>query len=473
MFPGCEGCIIKEICDEKEFAEITDICLHRCSLVPSGGFFIITHPKPVFIIKGGTPMKIFRGIFCVIVIVAFVFTLGILDPISNQVEAGGWKGKHKWKEKRIVAPKFRVDPFWPKPLPNNWFMGQVAGVSVDPTNDHIWVIQRPGSLAERDRGPTFDPPLSTCCYPAPAVMEFDQDGNLLQAWGGWADPGFLETRCIREQGCEWPVGDPDTDIEYNGSEHGIHVDYKGFVWIGGNAAVDHQVLKFTRDGTFVLQIGQAGVTGGSNDTGGAPNGTPLLGRPANMEVDPETDELYIADGYRNKRVLVVDADTGLYKRHWGAYGNVPDDTDLGPYNPLDPPAQQFRNPVHRVRISNDGLVYVADRQGNRIQVFEKDGTFVDEFFIDRNALGAGSASEVDFSPDKRQTFFYVPDSVDNVVWVLLRETGEILKTIGRGGRNAGMFKQSHSLAVDSKGNFYVGEVDTGQRVQKFKYLGRR
>jgi DNA-binding beta-propeller fold protein YncE len=190
-----------------------------------------------------------------------------------------------------------------------------------------------------------------------------------------------------------------------------------------------------------------------------------------MEVDPETDELYIADGYYNKRVLVVDAHTGMYKRHWGAYGNVPDDTPLGPYNPADPPAQQFRNPVHRVRISNDGLVYVADRQNNRIQVFEKDGTFVKEFFIDRNALGAGSACELDFSNDKRQKYIYVADSVDNVVWVLLRETGEILKTIGRGGRNAGQFKQSHSVAVDSKGNLYVGEVDTGARIQKFKHVG--
>jgi hypothetical protein len=413
-------------------------------------------------------MKIFRGIFCVIVLVAFVLTLGILDPTSNQVEAGG----------RKLAPKLQVDPFWPKPLPNNYFMGQIAGISINPANDHVWVLQRPGSLAERDRGETFDPPWSTCCTPAPSVMEFDQDGNLLQAWGGWSDPGFLTERCTPDPPmvCEWPTDGGSADIEYNRSEHGIHVDYEGFVWIGGQSAGDNQVLKFTQDGTFVLQIGKHGCNQGwetnpSNDTNGGLNGTPCLGRPAGMEVDPETDELYIADGYYNKRVLVVDAHTGMYKRHWGAYGNVPDDTPPGPYNPADPPAQQFRNPVHRVRISNDGLVYVADRQNNRIQVFEKDGTFVDEFFIDRNALGAGSACELDFSNDKRQKYIYVADSVDNVVWVLLRETGEILKTIGRGGRNAGQFKQSHSVAVDSKGNLYVGEVDTGARIQKFKYLG--
>ena len=409
-------------------------------------------------------MKNVRWIFGGIAILTLLVAPWLWDPISNQAEAADGKGKGK------VAPKFEVDPFWPKPLPNNWFMGEVGGVAVD-SRDHIWVIQRPGSLATRDRGPTLTPPLSTCCYPAPSVMEFDPDGNLIQAWGGWADPGFLTSRCTPAMGCEWPVDGGDPTIEYAQSEHGIYVDHNDFVWIAGQSGDDNQILKFTRDGTFVFQIGRHGTWLGSNDTHGAPNGTPVLGRPANMEIDAKTNELYIADGYRNKRVLVVDATTGLYKRHWGAYGNVPSDVSLGPYNPTAPPAPQFRNPVHRVRISNDGLVYVADRQNNRIQVFEKDGTFVKEFFIDKNTLGAGSACEMDFSADPWQTFMYVADSCNNVVWVLLRETGEILKTIGRGGRNAGQFKQSHSVAVDSKGNLYVGEVDTGMRLQKFKYLG--
>jgi hypothetical protein len=302
-------------------------------------------------------------------------------------------------------------------------------------------------------------------------MEFDKNGNLLQAWGGWADPGFLTERCTPAMGCDWPVGNP-ADIEHGASEHGIYVDHNDFVWIGGQSGTDNQILKFTRDGTFLFQIGRKGPYSplGSNDTNGAPNGTPVLGRPASMEIDYETNELYIADGYRNKRVLVVDVNTGLYKRHWGAYGNVPSDVSLGPYDPTAPPAPQFRNPVHGVRISNDGLVYVADRQNNRIQVFEKDGTFVKEFFIDRNTLGAGSACEIAFSADPQQMFIYVADSCNNVVWVLLRETGEILDTIGRGGRYAGQFKQSHSVAVDSKGNLYVGEVDTGMRLQKFKFL---
>ncbi|MCJ7785013.1 MAG: hypothetical protein MUP41_13865 [Desulfobacterales bacterium] len=180
--------------------------------------------------------------------------------------------------------------------------------------------------------------------------------------------------------------------------------------------------------------------------------------------------MYIADGYHNRRVLVVDATTGMYKRHWGAYGNPPLDGPLPPYDPTIVNSF-FRNPVHYVRISKDGLVYVTDRQNNRIQVFHKNGTFVKEFFIDRNTLGSGSAGEVEFSKDPGQTFLYVPDSCNNHVWVLLRETGEILYTIGRGGRNAGQFKQSHGIAVDSKGNLYVGEVDTGMRAQKFKFLG--
>lgn len=409
-------------------------------------------------------MKKARWIIGGIALLTFLVTPLLWDPIPNQAEAADGKGIGKGK----VAPKFEVDPFWPKPLPNNWFMGIVGGIFVD-SRDHVWILQRAGSLAERDRGPTLTPPRSTCCYPAPAVMEFDEDGNLLQAWGGWADPGFLTERCTPAMGCEWPTS--GTSVEYAVSEHGIYVDHNDFVWIAGQSGSDHQILKFTRDGTFLFQIGKKGLWGGSNDTNGAPNGTPLLGNPANMTIDRETNELYIADGYRNKRVLVVDATTGLYKRHWGAYGNVPSDANLGPYDPAAPPAPQFRNPVHKVRISQDGLVYVADRVNNRIQVFKKDGTFVKEFFIDKNTRGAGSASEIEFSKDPGQTFLYVPDSENNCVWVLLRETGEILYTIGRGGRNAGLFKQSHGVAVDSKGNLYVGEVDTGMRAQKFKFLG--
>jgi len=358
------------------------------------------------------------------------------------------------------APRFVVDPDWPKPLPNDWLVGQVAGVAVD-RHDTIWIVQRPSTLTVDEAGAAQTPPRSECCNPAPSVMQFDQRGNLLRAWGGSADPGFLTNRCTPAMGCEWPA-----------NEHGIFVDHNDNVWIAGNGGQDHQVLKFSKDGTFLLQIGKAGVTGGSNDTNGAPNGTPLLGRPADTEVDPATNEAYIADGYLNKRVIVVDANTGLYKRHWGAYGSVPDDANPGPYDPTAPAAAQFRNPVHCARIARDGLVYVCDRVNDRIQVFRKDGSFVDEFFIATQTLGNGSAWDVDLSPDRRQTFLYNPDGENNKVWILERASGDILSSFGRNGRSAGQFHWVHNLATDSHGNIYTAEVDTGKRAQRFVPKGR-
>lgn len=357
------------------------------------------------------------------------------------------------------APRFKVDADWPKPLPNQWLLGQVAGVAVD-RHDHIWIVQRPLSLTTDEAGAAQTPPRSDCCKPAPSVMTFDRQGNLLQAWGGPADPGFLTNRCTPARGCEWPT-----------NEHGIFVDHNDNVWIGGNGQPNHQVLKFSRDGTFLLQIGKSGLTGGSNDKSGAPNGTPLLGQPADIEVDPLTNEAYISDGYQNKRVLVVDGNTGKYKRHWGAYGTVPDDTNPGPYVPGQAPPRQFRNPVHCVRIANDGLVYVCDRVNNRIQVFQKNGTFVKEFFVETDTLGNGSTWDVDTSADNRQTWIYNPDGENNKVWILNRQTGAIAGSFGRNGRYAGQFHWVHNLAVDSHGNIYTAEVDTGKRAQKFTPVG--
>ncbi len=353
------------------------------------------------------------------------------------------------------APEFKVDPDWPKTLPNQWLLGQVAGVAVD-RQDTIWIIQRSSSLTADEAGAAQTPPRSECCFGAPAVMRFDAKGNLLQAWGGPADPNFLTSRCTPAIGCEWPT-----------NEHGIFVDHNDNVWIAGNGAGNHQVLKFTADGTFLLQIGRAGVTGGSNATTGGLNNTPLLGQPADVEVDPTNNEAYIADGYQNKRVLVVDGDTGQYKRHWGAYGSVPSDVNPGPYVAGQPPAPQFRNPVHCVRITNDGLVYVCDRVNNRIQVFQKNGLFVKEFFLDRATLGNGSAWDVDVSPERRQRWLYNADGENNKVWILERESGLVADTFGRNGRYAGQFHWIHNLAVDSRGNIYTAEVDTGKRAQKF------
>lgn len=353
------------------------------------------------------------------------------------------------------APTYRVAPQWPMPLPNQWLLGQVAGIAVD-RHDTIWIVQRPASLTADEAGAAQNPPRSDCCFPAPSVMRFARNGRLLQAWGGAADPNFLTTRCTPAIGCEWPT-----------NEHGIFVDHNDNVWIAGNGAGNHQVLKFSMDGTFLLQVGKAGVTGGSNATNGGLGGTPLLGQPADVEVDPDTNEAYIADGYQNKRVVVVDAQTGLYKRHWGAYGSVPNDAAPGPYVAGQAPAPQFRNPVHCVRIANDGLVYVCDRVNNRVQVFRKDGKFVKEFFTDRATLGNGSVWDLDVSPDQRQRWLFNADGENNVVWVLDRATGAFGNVFGRNGRYAGQFHWVHNLAVDSLGNIYTAEVDTGKRAQKF------
>ncbi len=329
------------------------------------------------------------------------------------------------------TPQFQVDPFWARELPNNWMLGQVSGVAVD-GQDHVWVLHRPGTLDARQRGEE-----GMCCVPAPPVIELDVDGSVLRSWGG---PG---------EGYEWPS-----------SEHGIHIDHEGHVWIGGNAADDAQVLKFTADGEFLLQIGRAGQSDGSNDTQD-------LGRPASILVDPETNEVYVADGYGNRRVIVFDAETGEYRRHWGAYGDTPGDAPLAAYDPDAAPSRDYRSPVHDVAIANDGLVYVADRTNNRVQVFHKDGTFVTEAFIRPETLGSGTASGVTLSEDPEQRWLFVPDGTNNVVWILDRASLEVRDHFGRLGKNAGQFYRLHNLAIDSRGNLYTTEVNVGQRLQKF------
>ena len=363
----------------------------------------------------------------------------------------------------VQAPRFEVDPMWPKPLPNHWLLGMTIGVSVD-AQDRIWIIHRGGSLERMENYLAANPPASECCMAAPPVLEFDEEGNLLAHWGG---PG---------QGYDWPV-----------SNHGITVDYKGNVWIGGNgrgaqvapptqaAALnesqpgggpfnDNMVLKFTQDGKFLMQIGHPGQSKGSNDLEN-------LKGPAKMFIDRETNELYVADGYGNHRVIVFDADTGKYKRHWGAYGHKPDDTSLGPYNPDAPPAQQFRNPVHCTELANDGLLYVCDRVNDRIQVFKKDGTFVKEAIIAKRTLGDGSVWDIAFSKDPQQKYIFLADGSNEKVYIMLRDTLEILTSFGDGGRQPGEFYAVHSIATDSKGNLFTTETYRGQRVQKFVYKG--
>ena len=335
---------------------------------------------------------------------------------------------------RAPSGGFQVDTSWPKPLPNNWILGQVAGLAVD-ARDHVWIIQRPKTLVDEEKGATSNPPRAKCCVPAPAVIEFDTDGSVLRAWGG---PG---------QGYEWPE-----------NEHGIYVDGQGNVWVGGNDPKDNQILKFTPDGKFLMQIGHAGASEGSNSR-------TQLGRPAHMQIDPQANELYIADGYGNKRVIVVDASTGAYKRHWGAYGKAPSDEKLPMHNPSSP---QFTNPVHCVRLAKDGLVYVCDRANNRVQVFRKDGTFVKQFVFEERTLGSGSSWDLVLSTDPEQRYFYLADGTNDEVRTVERDSGKVLASFGRPGRFAGEFLYVHNIGIDSKGNLYTTEVMSGKRVQKFR-----
>ena len=284
-----------------------------------------------------------------------------------------------------------------------------------------------------------NPPIGTCCRPAPPIIELDQSGNVVQAWGGPGD------------GYQWPE-----------NEHGIYVDADDNVWLGGNGANDHHILKFTRTGQFILQIGQSGASGGSNDPAN-------LNRPSKTQLNPDTNELFVSDGYANRRVVVFDADTGEYKRHWGAYGNRPDDRASRALVDEGPGPQQF-NLVHGLRLSRDGTVYVADRINNRVQAFSADGTFLREGFVARPTLGNGAAYDVDLSADAEQRFVYVADGTNNHVWILDRETLAVLDRIGRQGRYAGQFHHSHSIAVDSMGNLYVAETQ-GKRVQRFMFEG--
>jgi hypothetical protein len=385
------------------------------------------------------------GVAFVAVLAGLLMTDVVLQrEVAAQTNGGGM----------VRAPRFEVDPFWPKPLPNHWLLGAAIGVWVD-ERDHIWIIHRSSAtLNNNERGAELNPPTGECCKGAPPVLEFDAEGTLVNSWGG---PG---------QGYEWPQ-----------SNHGIFVDHKGNVWIGGNGAGDSHVLKFTRTGKFIAQYGKAGIHKGPVDAeglstyAGDSNDQQNFGRVAKIFVDPRDNEAYIADGYLNKRVAVLDADTGKMKRYWGAYGNTPDDRNLGPYNPDAPPAQQFRNPVHCADVSNDGFVYVCDRVNTRLQVFTKEGKFVKENWYARRSLADGSVWDVAFSKDPQQTYIFMADGRNQRVRVIRRDTLEELTAFGDGGRYPGQFFGVHSIAIDSKNNLYTTETYEGKRLQKFVYKG--
>jgi len=387
-----------------------------------------------------------RRLLAGVVLAALVGLLGVGQAVvERRVEA---------QASGVRAPMFEVDPLWPKPLPNHWVPGSTIGLAVD-DRDHVWIIHRGAmTLAANEIPAASDPPIAEeCCLPAPPVLEYDPAGNLVGHWGG---PGA---------GYEWPQ-----------SNHGLAFDHTGNIWIGGNGQGDSHILKFTRDGRFLQQFGHAGArrSGGTDErpqyTGNS-HDRESFGRVAKIFVDGNANEAYVADGYLNKRVAVLDAETGEFKRYWGAYGNEPDDADLGRYDPAAPPAQQFRNPVHCADLSNDGLLYVCDRVNDRVQVFRPDGTFVKEAFVERQTLGSGSAWDVAFSADPEQTYLYLADGVNSRVHVLDRQSMEVLTSFGDGGRQPGQFFGVHSIATDSQGNIYTTETYEGKRVQKFAYKG--
>jgi len=353
------------------------------------------------------------------------------------------------------APTFKVDPNWPQEMPNHWIMGAVTGVFVD-AKQHVWVAHLPETLTEEELyeepwkvGAGVEPgkpkpvQLGTCCKAAPPILEFDAQGKLVQGWGQGSFTDFSD----------WPR-DP----------HGIFVDHTDHVWVGSHSR--HRVMKFTRQGKLVLTIGQYEKTGGSADT-------TLLGGPSGIWVDPKTNEAFISDGYRNRRVIVVDGATGKYLRHWGAYGNVPDDTEK-----FDPKTmmsgalpKQFSTP-HGITGSRDGKIYVTDRRGNRIQVFDQQGKFLQEKVIAPATLSSGSAFVPVLSPDPQQQWLYMADGTNHKIWILRRSDMEIVGEFGRGGRFLGQFLRPHGMSVDQQGNLYVGEASTGRRVQRFNLVRR-
>jgi DNA-binding beta-propeller fold protein YncE len=394
---------------------------------------------------------------------AFLAAFAALYVIQNAVEnVAAAQAKNNSQ-----APRFEVDPMWPKPLPNHWLLGSTIGVWVD-ERDWVWIIHRSSAtLDATERGAEANPPVAECCKGAPPVLAFDQAGNLVANWGG---PG---------QGYEWPS-----------SNHGIFVDHKGNVWIGGNGPGDSQILKFTKDGKFLAQYGKAnaralaGATpppappaGGQAGRGqqakfqGNSHDQISFGRVAKIFVDPKTNKAFVADGYLNKRVAVLDGDTGKMERYWGAYGEKPDDANLPPYNPANAPDKQFRNPVHCADVSKDDFVYVCDRVNDRIQVFTKEGKFIKEAQVAKNTLAAGSAWDVAFSKDAQQRFIYLADGQNAKVHILDRQSLQVLTSFGDGGRQPGQFFGVHSIATDSKGNVYTTETYEGKRVQRFVFKG--
>ncbi|MFT2091206.1 hypothetical protein [Paraglaciecola sp. 2405UD69-4] len=353
------------------------------------------------------------------------------------------------------VPQFSVDTSWPK-MPSTWLIGQVPGLALD-KSDNVWILHRPNSLSRIDLGLTNKSGL--CCEAAPHVLQFSPDGDLLNAWGGPDKAPVIDGQN------QWPQ-----------TVHGLYVDDQNTVWLGGNGKGDHVVLNFTQEGEFIRQFGRRGETHGnlSEDA---------LGNPADIFHDTKSNRLLIADGYINKRITAFDTKEGDFDQLWGAYGQLPGGgTREGAFDVSQAmatagqnsvTAENFGDIVHCVVQSDDGRIYVCDRKNNRLQVFKVNESgkaeYVRELVIAKETGGVGSATDVDFSPDNK--YMYVADMMNGRIWVLWHDTYEVLGSFGRPGRYPGQFTWLHSVVVDSEGNLYTSEVNTGRRVQKFVLTG--
>jgi DNA-binding beta-propeller fold protein YncE len=369
-----------------------------------------------------------------------------LAVLATLAVAQGWLEQRAEAQARgaVQAPRFEVDPTFPQPLPNGMYQGQSIGLWVDKTNDHVWIVHRPDVLDAYEGAAQQTPPTGECCKQAPPILEFDPSGKLLRSWGGKDGPGY-----------QWPD-----------SNHGLNIDNKGNVWIGGNGGQDGHVLKFTQDGKFIMQVGKKGVTQNSM-------AKDHFFQVAETFFHAPANEVYVSDGYGNRRVAVIDADTGVVKRFWGAYGRPPDDAGSRAQGGYDPTVtyQHFRGPVHCAKVAVDGLVYVCDRTSNRIQVFKTDGTFVREIYTQRDSRGDGTTWDVEFSNDKEQKFLYVADGRNQKIRIFDRASMTQLTSFGKGGHYPGEWYSLHNIAADSKGNLYTVETYQGRRVQRFLYKG--
>ena len=362
------------------------------------------------------------------------------------------------------APMFQVDPFWPGSLPNRWSMQQVTGIYVDHL-DHIWFLNR-GTVAEGDeiRGDD-DPPRIDCCVRGPEVIELDQDGNVLNAWGG---PGYHP---------KWPA-----------VLQTVIADREGFVWVAGVRPQD-SIVKFTREGEFVWDFGHRPAEGVVLEEDNTQ--TDILANKGRFQLDQEAREIYIINW---KRVLVYDMDTGAFKRGWGGHGMPLSEISNDPIPPYDwdgsrpPHVEDFAPDLHFVEISRDGLVYIGERGQNRIQIFQKDGTWVQNIYVAEHTPGqrqqgqrecggttankerppCGSMYKLAISKDEEQRYLYMADGTNNRVWIVDRRSGDTLGSFGGNGRYAGQLHWVNAIATDSDGNIYTGEVEQAKRIQKFE-----